>query len=273
MSYKVVEIEGKYAIVDENGRQISPLFDFILEDFGLLANQSQYYIAGNGEEVAIFDKDGNQISPEFKFIFPEGLVEGGKELYVAVREDGTVAIYDVNGKQVSPEEFDVVIPFGSLEKGKEEKYLVLKDGKVAVFDENWNMISYEWYDALIPLKGENKDKYLAVKDDKMAIFDLNSNQITEWQEPEEVFLKIILEISTPSSSISNWFDEILTGDLVKERTAKKNTIDFFERFKPLKYYDALGIIEITDKQGNSTAIELKYKDDLDLKKGPNTPGV
>jgi hypothetical protein len=261
MSYKVVQIDGKYAIVDENERMVSPKFDFISPFSGLPKNQSPYYIAGNlvytdnpekeliafekdGKWVtpryAIFDKDGNMISPQwFKLIDSHGLVKGEGEIYVAIREDGKWAVYDVNGKQVSPEEFDVVIPLVFLEK-------------------------------------EAEGKYLAVKDDKMAIFDLDGNQLTEWQKLKtdftdflEMFKKEIAKIATIGLSADR--------DEAKPKTSQKieGTVYIASENKwvNVKYYENLGILEISNKQGNSTAIELTYKDDLDLKKGPNTPGV
>ena len=162
-----------------------------------------------------------------------------------------------------------------------------RDGKEAIFNVYGEMVSPRWFDAIYPLnlfKEEDGDLYLAFEDGKMAIFDLDGNQITEWQEPP-IKHKQMIEMENRSNRI---FDEYVLGrrttskDKVETRpevsqsnnVKKSDTgIDFFERFKAFKYYDALGILEITDEQGNSTAIELKYKEDLDLKKGPNSPGI
>jgi outer membrane lipoprotein-sorting protein len=53
MSYKVVQIEGKYAIVDENGGMVSP-------DVMRLADDR--YLAVKDGNMAIFDSDGNQLT-------------------------------------------------------------------------------------------------------------------------------------------------------------------------------------------------------------------
>ncbi|MGC9006722.1 MAG: hypothetical protein ACP5JX_04015, partial [Sulfurihydrogenibium sp.] len=243
--YKVVKVDGKYAIVDENGDRISPLFDFIYEEAGLLKNESPYYIACIGWEFAIFDVNGNMISPRwFRFVDSDGLVRGQKDIYIAMREDGKEAIFNVYGEMVSPRWFDKIIPLNLF-------------------------------------KEEDGDLYLAFEDGKMAIFDLDGNQRTEWQEAP-IKYKQMIEMEKWSNKI---FDEYVLGrrttskDKVETRpevsqsnnVKKSDTgIDFFERFKAFKYHDALGILEITDEQGNSTAIELKYKEDLELKKGPNS---
>jgi hypothetical protein len=54
---------------------------------------------------------------------------------------------------------------------------------------------------------------------------------------------------------------------------KKSATSTIINWLNFKHYKDLGILEISDKQGNSTAIELTYKDDLDLKKGPSAPGM
>jgi hypothetical protein len=197
--YKIVEIGGKQAIVDENGRYVSPLLDYIYPDAGLPKNQSPYYIGVNNGKMAIFDKNGNMISQGwFKFIFPQGLVEGGKELYAALREDNKMTIFDVNGEQRIPW-FDIVYPLNSFRKEGEEVFLAIQDGNMAIFDEN-------------------------------------GNQLTEWQR-------------------------------------SKIFIDNLHNIQNIKYHENLGILEITDKQGNSTVVELEYKEDLELKKGLSAPGM
>ncbi len=239
MSYKIVEINGKKAIVDENGKQISPLFSFIWED-GLVKGQSPYYVAAkvNIESVnidgdldiktAIFDKDGNQISPEFKFIFPNGLVEGGKELYIAVREDGKCAVFNKDGEMISPEWFDFIYSIDFSEKEGNGLYIAVKNGEVAVFDE----------------KGNQKTEWL-----KMGI------NIPEFND-KVTFVRIMSEIY-----------------FYQNEETKKSATSTIINWLNFKHHKDLGILEINDKQGNSIAIELEYKDDLDLKKGPSAPGI
>jgi len=268
MSYKVVEVNGKKAIVDENGRKVSPEFDFIYEGAGLLKNESPYYIAAilvdtdnpekeliafekDGKWVtpryAIFDKDGNQISPEwFKSVNPDGLVEGEKELYLALREDGKWAIFNKDGKQISPEGLDWIYKLNFFKKEGDEVYAAVKDGKVAIFDEDgnqlaeWEKLETKWFEGPIIFKDKDQAKPETSKEEKQT------QAIEEILESKD-YLEKVSESKFYMASENKWVDA--------------------------KYYENLGILEIYDREKNSMVIEFTYKNDLDLKKGPNSPGL
>ena len=266
MSYKVVEVNGKKAIVDENGRKVSPEFDFIYEGAGLLKNESPYYIAAilvdtdnpekeliafekDGKWVtpryAIFDKDGNQISPEwFKSVNPDGLVEGEKELYLALREDGKWAIFNKDGKQISPEGLDWIFKLNFFKKEGDEVYAAVKDGKVAIFDEDgnqlaeWEKLETKWFEGPIIFKDKDQAKPETSKEE------------TQKQE----------------NTVSDIFDKLNLPETIFEA--------HMDNRYNVKYFANLGILEIYDREKDSTTvIDLKYKDDVDLKKGPSAPGM
>jgi antitoxin component YwqK of YwqJK toxin-antitoxin module len=92
--------DGKKAIFDENGKMITKEWYDWVSSAGLVRDESNYYIASENGKYAIFDVDGNQISQWFDFIKPFGLVEG-KSKYYLVREDGKMAIFDKNGKRIT----------------------------------------------------------------------------------------------------------------------------------------------------------------------------
>jgi hypothetical protein len=149
MRYEIREREdGKKAIFDENGKQISQWFDSI-GLYGLVSGQSKYYIAkaNKGEKFAVYDVYGNQISPEmFDMVFPEGLLKGQSEYYIAVSEiNGEIkfAIFDVNGNQITKGWFDWVYTFGLVE-GKSDYYIACNGDNCAVYHKNGQKVSEEF---------------------------------------------------------------------------------------------------------------------------------
>jgi hypothetical protein len=104
--YYVAKKDGKQAIFDKDGNQISPWYDWIEKD-GLIRGLSKYYIAQKDKKWAIFDIDGNQISDWFDYIYPYGLVRGESDYYMAWSREGC-AVYYKDGQKVSdyfPEEY------------------------------------------------------------------------------------------------------------------------------------------------------------------------
>jgi hypothetical protein len=149
------------------------------------------------------------------------------------------------------------------------------EGKYAIVDENGGMVSPD-------VMRLADDKYLAVKDGNMAIFDSDGNQITEWQRAEILTGKSAFAITRQA-------DEAKPETSKEETQKQENTVsDIFDKLNlpetifetnmdnryNVKYFANLGILEVYDREKNSsTVIDLKYKDDLDLKKGPSAPGI
>ena len=150
MRYEIREREdGKKAIFDEKGKQISPEWFYSIGLSGLVEGQSNYYIAkeNKGEKFAVYDVYGNQISPEmFDLVFPEGLLKGQSKYYVAVSEiNGEIksAKCDVNGNQITPEWFDFIYTFGLVE-GKSDYYIACNGNNCAIYHKNGQKVSEEF---------------------------------------------------------------------------------------------------------------------------------
>ncbi len=297
MSYKVVEVNGKKAIVDENGRKVSPEFDFIYEGAGLLKNESPYYLVANTNEdltnieFAIFDVNGNMVTPRwFKFASAEGLVKGEKNQYLVVREDGKMAILDKDGKMVTKEWYDYIYPFDFFKRDK-EIYLAVKDGNVAVFDENGNQkIEWQKMGIEIPEFGSNfsyetllikilfyegpvKQSAMSAIYEKIkeSVEDSLTRGITEWFDARhykklEISPDTKEETQKQENTVSNIVDKLNLPETIFEA--------HMDNRYNVKYFANLGILEIYDREKDSTTvIDLKYKDDVDLKKGPSAPGM
>jgi hypothetical protein len=152
MKYEIREIreEGKrkrrkMAIFDENGKQISELFDDVWES-GLVKGQSNYYIAMRNRKWAIFDFDGNMITPKwFDYVSSFGLVEGRSDYYLVLK-DNKMAIFDKDGNRIS-DWFDEISGYALL-KGESPYYMARKNGKWAIFDINGYQITPEWFDQI-----------------------------------------------------------------------------------------------------------------------------
>jgi hypothetical protein len=98
--------DGKVALFDSNYKMLSPEWlDKIYTHCGIFKNQSIYYIGEKDGKQAIFDIHGNQISPWFQWIYCDGLVEGRSKFYIA-KQKGKMAIFDVYGNIISPRWFD-----------------------------------------------------------------------------------------------------------------------------------------------------------------------
>jgi hypothetical protein len=176
-NYYIARKDGKEAVFDRDGNQITDWFDWISVN-GLVSNQSPYYIANRYGKHAIFYKDGKQISDWYDWILPDGLPDGLSNYYIAAR-DGKYAIFHKDGRQVS-DWFDDVYTDGLVD-GQSGYYIVKKDNKKAIFHKDGSRIS-NWFDHIYSyglVKGES-DYYEAEKDSKYAIFHKDGKQITEW---------------------------------------------------------------------------------------------
>lgn len=156
MRYEIRREGSEYAIFDENGNQISQLFDEIYP-YGLVEGKSEYYIVKKGsvfDRYAIFHKDGDCISGWHRKIIPDGLINGQSEYYLALTDEMFWVIFDVNGRQIS-DTFEDIYPDG-LVRGESEYYIARRDEKEAIFDKDGNQIT-EWFDSVYPyglVKGE-----------------------------------------------------------------------------------------------------------------------
>ncbi len=101
MRYEIIRGEDdKYAIFDENRRMITlDWYDSVSSD-GLIRGQSIYYIARKDGKEAIFDVYGHQISEWFDRINPNGLISGKSDYYIA-KKNGKQAIFDISGKRIT----------------------------------------------------------------------------------------------------------------------------------------------------------------------------
>jgi len=138
MNYEIRRREdGREAIFDKDGSQISDWFDWI-GTYGLIRGQSRYYIAKKNKKMAIFDKNGDRISNWFDEIYSVGLVKGESDYYI-VRENGKDAIFDKEGSQIS-QWHDWIFSYGLVE-GKSDYYITCKDKKCAVYYKNGQKVS------------------------------------------------------------------------------------------------------------------------------------
>jgi hypothetical protein len=176
--YYIAVKDGKKAIFDKYGNQITEWFDGIWLD-GLVRGESEYYIASKHGRWAIFHKDGSQISGWFYAISSVGLVSGKSEYYI-VESYGKVAIFHKDGRQIS--EWFGWIGADGLLSGKSEYYLVRDKGKEAIFDVNGNMITPDWFNEILPyglVKGEC-DYYITCSDIyRCAVYHKNGQKVSD----------------------------------------------------------------------------------------------
>ena len=250
--YEIRKQDGKEALFDENGNQISDWFDKIRAD-GLLNRKSEYFIAEKhkkerkivrmheeiklsllvkDEKKAIFHKSGKQISEWFDDILEEGLVKGQSNYFIA-KKDRKKAIFDRNSKRIT-EWFDDITSNGLVE-GQSEYFIAVKKNKEAIFDKSGKRIS-EWFDWIWSnglVEGES-DYYIAregsILDDsaKEAIFDRNGKQVSEWFDwihkaglikGESDYYPVQKDgkwaiFHKSGEQVSEWFDKILEYGLV-----------------------------------------------------------
>jgi hypothetical protein len=252
------DMQGKYAIFDKEGKQISKWFDFI-DLRGLVFGHSDYYIVKKDGKRAIFHKNGNQISDWLNWIEIYGLVEGKSEYYIAGK-DGKVAIFHKDREQIS-DWFDFVSEDGLVE-GKSEYYVAGKNGQEAIFHKDSKKITQWFYsigkDGLV--KGES-DYYIAKKDDKYAIFHKDGRQITDW-----------FDYVYPSGLVNGESDYYVAfGDDTENRKARGNVI-YIGKLGSLKLYgplkdiswDSLGFIR--DSSNSSIVVYTLDGKRLDISK-------
>ena len=127
----VTNQNGLKALVNDEGKIISPWLKGFVEGVGLLANppQSNYFIGIDTRgKQAIYDKDGNQISDEFDYISSEGLASGQSQYYIGRKNVAGFVyerIYDKDNKPISPR-FDKILPEG-LVTGTRDFYIGKED--------------------------------------------------------------------------------------------------------------------------------------------------
>jgi hypothetical protein len=149
----------------------------ILSDFAR-GQRSDYYVESKNGKEAIFDKDGKQISPEwFDEILKYGLVEGKSDYYIA-KKNGKYAVFDKNGRMVSPEWFDVIYLPGLI-KGQSDYYIARKNNEEAIFDKDGNQISQWFYWIVTEgfIKGKI-DYYIACNKYTCAVYHKNGQKVS-----------------------------------------------------------------------------------------------
>ena len=127
--YRIREENGKQAIFDDKGNQISEWFDWVWE-YGLVKGQSDYYIAVKNKKYAIFDKSSKRISEWFDDLLVTGLVKGQSDYYIAGKDEKW-AIFHKSGKQIS-DWFDGIVVSG-LVSGQNDFYIAKKNNKWAIY--------------------------------------------------------------------------------------------------------------------------------------------
>jgi hypothetical protein len=167
--------DGKQAIFDETGKQISPGWYDEIYSSGLIKGQSPYYKVKKGNRTAIFDKDGNQITKWFYRISSYGLVSGESDLYIAnaTKKDGKWAIFNKDGKMISPEWFDRIYE-DELVNGQGHYFIACNDNNCAVYYKDGKKVSDDFSRNYIK-KAEkiNFNENLGI----VELFDKNENLI------------------------------------------------------------------------------------------------
>ena len=163
----VVEITGKYGVINNRGVEILPVEYSSIEIKGI------YIYTTKEEEQKVFDKEGKEVEIAFDII-----VEPTKnsEYYVKSVQNQKYSILNSNFEEISKQEYSY------LEYAFAQYFIATNmEGKSGVIDTNENILLNFEYDVVQSIKGEN---ILQVKNFDSAITQIYNNKIEKVLEIE-----------------------------------------------------------------------------------------
>ena len=163
----VVEITGKYGVINNRGVEILPVEYSSIEIKGI------YIYTTKEEEQKVFDKEGKEVEIAF-----DTIIEPTKnsEYYVKSVQNQKYSILNSNFEEISKQEYSY------LEYAFAQYFIATNmEGKSGVIDTNENILLNFEYDVVQSIKGEN---ILQVKNFDSAITQIYNNKIEKVLEIE-----------------------------------------------------------------------------------------
>ena len=163
----VVEITGKYGVINNRGVEILPVEYSSIEIKGI------YIYTTKEEEQKVFDKEGKEVEIAF-----DTIIEPTKnsEYYVKSVQNQKYSILNSNFEEISKQEYSY------LEYAFDKYFIATNmEGKSGVIDTNENILLNFEYDVVQSIKGEN---ILQVKNFDSAITQIYNNKIEKVLEIE-----------------------------------------------------------------------------------------
>lgn len=163
----VVEITGKYGVINNRGVEILPVEYSSIEIKGI------YIYTTKEEEQKVFDKEGKEVEIAF-----DTIIEPTKnsEYYIKSVQNQKYSILNSNFEEISKQEYSY------LEYAFAQYFIATNmEGKSGVIDTNENILLNFEYDVVQSIKGEN---ILQVKNFDSAITQIYNNKIEKVLEIE-----------------------------------------------------------------------------------------
>ena len=163
----VVEITGKYGVINNRGVEILPVEYSSIEIKGI------YIYTTKEEEQKVFDKEGKEVEIAF-----DTIIEPTKnsEYYIKSVQNQRYSILNSNFEEISKQEYSY------LEYAFAQYFIATNmEGKSGVIDTDENILLNFEYDVVQSIKGEN---ILQVKNFDSAITQIYNNKIEKVLEIE-----------------------------------------------------------------------------------------
>lgn len=163
----VVEITGKYGVINNRGVEILPVEYSSIEIKGI------YIYTTKEEEQKVFDKEGKEVEIAF-----DTIIEPTKnsEYYIKSVQNQKYSILNSNFEEISKQEYSY------LEYAFAQYFIATNmEGKSGVIDTDENILLNFEYDVVQSIKGEN---ILQVKNFDSAITQIYNNKIEKVLEIE-----------------------------------------------------------------------------------------
>ena len=163
----VVEITGKYGVINNRGVEILPV------DYSSIEIKGIYIYTTKEEEQKVFDKEGKEVEIAF-----DTIIEPTKnsEYYIKSVQNQRYSILNSNFEEISKQEYSY------LEYAFAQYFIATNmEGKSGVIDTDENILLNFEYDVVQSIKGEN---ILQVKNFDSAITQIYNNKIEKVLEIE-----------------------------------------------------------------------------------------
>lgn len=169
--YCKVEIDKKFGIIDQNGKEIIPVtYNNISVNFS--ENEKPYFIVEIEKKYGILDINNKEVIPvEYSAI--RYIMYADKNVYEVVSFDKKSGVFDINmGKEIVPTKYDKI----SYDK-ETNLYIVESNDQKGIYDKNGKEIFPLQYKNITPFQYNKQNYFIVNLNGKEAVLDESKKEI------------------------------------------------------------------------------------------------